>query len=124
MFCGERAHAQAVRCLGTVHDFVLLNAFTEDPAQLAGGETQPGRANSLGPGGTLVVYSFMSRKPVTASGIDIVFRDITVRGFWLYAPQTRGSPKIVDALKLGARPSWKASPCTRGCTCTPTTARL
>jgi NADPH:quinone reductase-like Zn-dependent oxidoreductase len=68
-----------------------------------GGEAGAAIGGSLAPGGTLVVYSFMSRQPVTAKGVDIVFRNVAVRGFWLYAPQTRESPKIAEAIKLGAR---------------------
>ena len=56
-----------------------------------------------GPIATLVVYSFMSRQPVQVRGADSVFRNIAVHGFWLYSPPFRGSPKIADALKSGAR---------------------
>jgi NADPH:quinone reductase-like Zn-dependent oxidoreductase len=58
---------------------------------------------TLAPGGTLIVYSFISRQPVTAGGVDIVFRNIAVRGFWLYAAKTSESRKIAEAIKLGAR---------------------
>jgi len=60
-------------------------------------------ASALAPGGSLVVYSFMSRQPVQVRGADSVFRNIAVHGFWLYSPPFRGSPKIADALKSGAR---------------------
>ena len=68
-----------------------------------GGESGASIAGTLSPGGTLVVYSFMSRQPVLVSGTDIVFRDIAVRGFWLYAPRFRTSPKALEAIQLGAR---------------------
>ena len=67
------------------------------------GESGAALAGTLAPGGTVAVYSYISRKPVTANGEDLVFRDVQIRGFWLYAPQTRHSPKILDGIKLGAR---------------------
>jgi len=67
------------------------------------GESGASLAGAVAPGGTMVVYSYISRQPVTVGGVDIVFRNVAVRGFWLYAPQTRESPKIADAVKLGAR---------------------
>ena len=38
-----------------------------------------------------------------ANGIDLVFRNTTIRGFWLYSPLFRGSAKIVEGIKLGAQ---------------------
>lgn len=67
------------------------------------GESGTALAQTLTPGGTFVVYSFMSRQPVQLSGTDVVFRDVVVRGFWLYSPRFRDSPKIAEAMKLGAR---------------------
>jgi NADPH:quinone reductase-like Zn-dependent oxidoreductase len=67
------------------------------------GESSKSLAGCLAPGGTLVLYSFLSRQPVVANGFDLIFRDISLRGFWLYAPHMKESPKIVDAMKLGAR---------------------
>jgi NADPH:quinone reductase-like Zn-dependent oxidoreductase len=67
------------------------------------GESGAFLAGAVAPGGTVVVYSYLSRKPVTANGADIVLRDVAVRGFWLYAPKMRQSPKIADGIKLGAR---------------------
>jgi len=67
------------------------------------GQSGAALAGALAPGGSLVVYSFMSRQPVIVSGTDLVFRNIALRGFWLYAPQFRDSPKAIDAMKLGAR---------------------
>jgi len=67
------------------------------------GESSASLVACLAPGGTLVLYSAVSRQPVFASGLDLIFRNITIRGFWLYAPEFRESPKAVDGIKLGAR---------------------
>ncbi len=68
-----------------------------------GGEAMLSLSGSLTPGGTLVVYSSMSRKPGLASVVDIVFRKVTIRGFWLFYPEFRASPKALEASKTGAR---------------------
>ncbi len=68
-----------------------------------GGEAMLSLSGSLAPGGTLVVYSAVSRKPGLASVVDIVFRNVTIRGFWLYRPEFRDSPKVVEAIKTGAQ---------------------
>ena len=68
-----------------------------------GGEAMLSLSGSLTPGGTLVVYSAMSRKPGLASVVDIVFRKVTIRGFWLDYPEFRASPKVLEAIKTGAR---------------------
>jgi NADPH:quinone reductase-like Zn-dependent oxidoreductase len=57
----------------------------------------------LAPGGTVVLYSFTSGKPGAANGIDLIFRNTTIRGFWLYSPLYRRSPKLVEGMKLGAQ---------------------
>jgi len=67
------------------------------------GESGAALAATLAPGGTLLVYSYISRQPVTADGADLIFRDVQIRGFWLYASETRHSQKLVDGIKLGAR---------------------
>jgi len=68
-----------------------------------GGEAMLSLSGSLAPGGTLVVYSAVSRKPGLASVVDIVFRNVAIRGFWLYSQEFRDSPKVVEAIKTGAR---------------------
>ncbi len=57
----------------------------------------------LSPGGTLVVYAFMSGQPGVANPSDMIFRGVTIRGFWLDAPGLRASPKVVEAIKAGAQ---------------------
>jgi len=68
-----------------------------------GGEAMLSLSGSLTPGGTLVVYSAMSSKPGLANVMDIVFRKVTIRGFWLFYPEFRASPKALEASKTGAR---------------------
>jgi len=48
-----------------------------------GGESATELARFLAPGGTLVTYGAMSKKPVTIPNRSLIFNDIHVRGFWL-----------------------------------------
>jgi NADPH:quinone reductase-like Zn-dependent oxidoreductase len=68
-----------------------------------GGEAMLSLSSCLSPGGTLVLYSAVSSKPGLASFVDLVFRNVTIRGFWLANPAFRASPKVVEAIKTGAR---------------------
>src|SRR5712692_352906 len=67
------------------------------------GEAMLSLSGSLSPGGTLVVYSAVSGKPGLASAVDLVFRNVTIRGFWIGNPAFRTSPKVLEAMKMGAR---------------------
>jgi NADPH:quinone reductase-like Zn-dependent oxidoreductase len=67
------------------------------------GESTAALSGCLAPGGSVVLYSIISGKPGVANGIDLIFRNIVIRGFWIYSPQFRSSPKILEAMKLGAR---------------------
>ena len=51
----------------------------------------------------MVIYSATSGKPGLVNPLDIIFRDVAIRGFWLDAPAFRHSPKVLEALKTGAR---------------------
>lgn len=68
-----------------------------------GGEAMMSLSGCLSRGGTLVFYAFMSEKPGVANPADIIFRQVTIRGFWLETPEVRASPKIVAAIQTGAR---------------------
>ena len=68
-----------------------------------GGEAMLSLSGCLAPGGTLVVYGAMSKKPGLASVVDLAFRNVAIRGFWLYSPEYRDSPKALEAIKTGAR---------------------
>jgi NADPH:quinone reductase-like Zn-dependent oxidoreductase len=68
-----------------------------------GGESTQALSGALAPGGTLVVYSAVSKKPGLASFVDLIFRNITIRGFWIYSPEFASSPKVGEAIKAAAR---------------------
>jgi trans-2-enoyl-CoA reductase len=67
---------------------VDLRAATGDaPPRLAlnavGGDSASRLSASLAPGGTLVTYGAMSRQPLRISNGDLIFRNLTFRGFWV-----------------------------------------
>jgi len=68
-----------------------------------GGEAMLLLSGRLAPGGALVAYAIMSEKPGLVNPADLIFRGVTIRGFWLEAPEVRASPKILEAIKTGAR---------------------
>src|SRR5260370_29903035 len=68
-----------------------------------GGEAMRSLSSALSPGGTLVVYSAVSGKPGLASAVDLVFRNVAIRCFWIGNPAFRTSPKVLEAMKMGAR---------------------
>jgi NADPH:quinone reductase-like Zn-dependent oxidoreductase len=49
-----------------------------------GGDTYARLAESLGYGGTLVAYGFLSGKPPMLNTGQLIFNDTRLRGFWLY----------------------------------------
>jgi NADPH:quinone reductase-like Zn-dependent oxidoreductase len=57
----------------------------------------------LAPGGTVVLYAVVKGALATTSAFDLIFRDVAVRGFWLYRPPFKENPKVVEAMKQGAR---------------------
>jgi len=48
-----------------------------------GGKSATALARHLGQGGTLVSYGAMSREPVTLPTSLFIFKDLTLRGFWM-----------------------------------------
>jgi NADPH:quinone reductase-like Zn-dependent oxidoreductase len=68
-----------------------------------GGAAMMSLSSCLAPGSTLVMYAFMSEQPGVASPADLIFRQVTIRGFWLETPEVRASPKLREALQAGAR---------------------
>ena len=48
-----------------------------------GGELGSEMVRHLPPGGTLVSYGSMTGQPLTVSPLPLIFKDITVKGFWL-----------------------------------------
>jgi NADPH:quinone reductase-like Zn-dependent oxidoreductase len=68
-----------------------------------GGEAMPSLSSCLSPGGTLVLYYAVSSKPSLASFVDLVYRNVTIRGFWYANPAFHASPKLMEAIKTGTR---------------------
>jgi trans-2-enoyl-CoA reductase len=63
-----------------------------------GGLTTDRLASCLGPGATLVIYGAMSGEPATIAPGTIVFKDISVRGFWLTRYLLNEPRESIDAL--------------------------
>jgi mitochondrial enoyl-[acyl-carrier protein] reductase / trans-2-enoyl-CoA reductase len=65
-------------------------ATGEAPIRLAldgvGGAAMMALSSCLAPGGILVSSAFMSKRPGVASPADLIFRQVTIRGFWLETP--------------------------------------
>src|SRR5271155_590968 len=57
-------------------------------------------ASTLSPQGTLVSYAAMSLAPMPISPLDVIFKRVTVRGFWLGHPVP--AAKIAPAVALAA----------------------
>jgi NADPH:quinone reductase-like Zn-dependent oxidoreductase len=68
-----------------------------------GGEAMLSLSSCLRPGGTLVLYYAVSSKPGLASFVDLVYCNVTIRGFWFANPAFHTSPKLVEAIKTGVR---------------------
>src|SRR5262249_41902867 len=60
-------------------------------------------SGALAPGGLIVIYSGASGKPGLVNPLHIIFRGVSIRGFWLASPEFRNSPKALEAMKTGAR---------------------
>src|SRR3984957_14584285 len=59
-------------------------------------------ASTLSPHGTLVSFAAMSHAPMSISPLDVIFKPITVQGFWLGHPETTGkiAPPIAEAAEM------------------------
>ena len=59
-------------------------------------------ASTLSSHGTLVVYAAMSSAPVSISPLNIIFKPLTVRGFWLGHPEStaKSAPAIAQAAEM------------------------
>jgi NADPH:quinone reductase-like Zn-dependent oxidoreductase len=57
-------------------------------------------ASTLSPHGTLVSFAAMSLKPMSISPLDVIFKPITMRGFWLGHPES--AAKTAPAVAQGA----------------------
>ena len=59
-------------------------------------------AATLSPRGTLVSFAAMSEGPISISPLDIIFKPLTMRGFWLGHPEiaSKIEPAVVQAAKM------------------------
>jgi NADPH:quinone reductase-like Zn-dependent oxidoreductase len=59
-------------------------------------------ASTLSPHGTLVSYAAMSAAPISISPLEIIFKPLTVRGFWLGHPEStaKSAPAIAQAAEM------------------------
>jgi NADPH:quinone reductase-like Zn-dependent oxidoreductase len=59
-------------------------------------------ASTLSPHGTLVIYAAMSAAPISLSPLDVIFKPITMRGFWLGHPESvaASAPAMVQAAEM------------------------
>jgi NADPH:quinone reductase-like Zn-dependent oxidoreductase len=59
-------------------------------------------ASTLSPHGTLVSYAAMSAGPMSISPLDVIFKPLTVRGFWLGHPEStaKSAPAIAQAAEM------------------------
>ena len=59
-------------------------------------------ASTLSPHGTLVSFAAMSQAPMSISPLDVIFKPITMRGFWLGHPESaaKSAPAIAQAAEM------------------------
>ena len=59
-------------------------------------------ASTLTPNGTLVSYAAASAGPMSISPLDVIFKPLTVRGFWLGHPEStaKSAPAIAQAAEM------------------------
>jgi NADPH:quinone reductase-like Zn-dependent oxidoreductase len=59
-------------------------------------------ASTLSPHGTLVSFAAMSGAPMSISPLDVIFKPITVQGFWLSHPETeaKSAAPIAQAAEM------------------------
>ncbi|HEY2663375.1 MAG TPA: zinc-binding dehydrogenase, partial [Candidatus Binataceae bacterium] len=59
-------------------------------------------ASTLSSNGTLVSYAAMSASPISISPLDVIFKPLTLRGFWLGHPEStaKSAPAIAQAAEM------------------------
>ena len=59
-------------------------------------------ASTLSPNGTLVVYAAMSLAQMSISPLDVIFKPLTIRGFWLGHPEStaKGASTLAQAAEM------------------------
>jgi NADPH:quinone reductase-like Zn-dependent oxidoreductase len=89
----DDAPAKTAEALGSLRPRLALDAIS--------GEASGRLAKLLGPGGTFVSYAAPSLAPLAISPLDVIFNDLTIRGFSLYNPAF--SEQIPQAIREAAR---------------------
>jgi len=89
----DDAPAKAAEALGGLRPRLALDAIS--------GEASGRLAKLLGPGGTFVSYAAPSFAPLAISPLDVIFNDLTIRGFSLYNPAF--AEQIPQAIREAAR---------------------
>lgn len=59
-------------------------------------------ATTLAPDATMVVYAALSGKPSSINPLNVIFRGLTIRGFWLGHPGFKDTPAYHEALRDSA----------------------
>jgi NADPH:quinone reductase-like Zn-dependent oxidoreductase len=59
-------------------------------------------AATLSPNGTLASYAAMSRGPMSVGPLEVIFKPLTIRGFWLGHPesQAKSAPAVKQAAEM------------------------
>src|SRR6201993_3690033 len=59
-------------------------------------------ASTLSPYGTLVSYAAMSQGPISISPLEVIFKPLTVRGFWVGHPESaaKSAPAVKQAAEM------------------------
>jgi NADPH:quinone reductase-like Zn-dependent oxidoreductase len=59
-------------------------------------------AATLSPHGTLVSYAAMSLGPMSISPLEVIFKPLTIRGFWLGHPEyeVKSGPAVMQAAEM------------------------
>jgi NADPH:quinone reductase-like Zn-dependent oxidoreductase len=60
-------------------------------------------SSALARDGTMVSYAALSAKPMAANPLNVIFRGLTITGFWLGHPKFQNSPAYLEALRDGAK---------------------
>jgi len=89
----DTAPSKMAEALGKVRPRLALDAV--------GGDASGRLAKLLGQGGTFVSYAAPSFAPLAINPLDVIFNDLTIRGFSLYNPAFAG--QIPHAIRAAAR---------------------
>jgi len=85
----------------------VAQATGKAPIRLAldgvAGEATFSLTGALASGGTLVVYAGVSGKPSGVNPLHLIFKNLTLKGFWLDHPDIRGSAALGEAMRDAAR---------------------